>query len=101
MFEVERRQAAEGRAFLPDRLGFGRRFLGARQLALDDLAQVILDDFLEITGRLEGMKRGFQRAFGFVVEPFLDKVIKLFLLLERSMSSFSSSSRTDGGAILR
>src|SRR4030095_1044726 len=80
VLELERCEAAERRALLPDVARFGSAGGAARQLPLDQAAQVVLQQDLEVARRRERMERRDQRAFGAVVEPLLDELVELLLL---------------------
>ena len=80
MLELERGQSAERRALLPDRARLGRRGGAARKTSIDQPAEMVLDQDLEIARRLEGMEGGDQGSFGLVVKPLVDELVELLLL---------------------
>jgi hypothetical protein len=44
--------------------------------------QVVLEQRFEVAWRVERVKCGLQRPFGLVVEPFVDKLVEILLLLQ-------------------
>src|SRR5690606_13257420 len=82
MLELKSVQAAEGRALFPNGRGFAGSGCGIRQLALYKLVKMRLQQAFKIARRIESVEGGDEGAFGLVVEPAVDKLIELFLLLQ-------------------
>ena len=82
VLELERRESAERRARFPHRARFRGGLDAAWQLTLDQAAEVIFQQQLEVARRSERMKRGDQGSFGPVVEPLVDEFVELLLLPE-------------------
>ena len=82
VFELEGLQAAERRALLPDRARLRGGGDAARQLTLDQPAQVVLHQDLEVARRREGVEGRDQGPLGLVVEPLVDEHVELLLLRE-------------------